>query len=173
MNNKKPSFEQAINAAMFWCKAWEKDELSDEVLADRIGELLSTKEGARGFFVISLSTDCPLMDRFPEPIIFKLIAIGEIVVDLVIRNLAMSSAMSIHHNRQGNKIERAGSERIRRRSIELLRLLDTKSVKKKVDDLLSGIREEKGNYREFLKKWNYDDDQKCEIEKSINLIANS
>ena len=39
MNKLNPSFEEAINAASLWCTAWEKDELSDEVLAERVAEL--------------------------------------------------------------------------------------------------------------------------------------
>ena len=66
MNEQKPTFKEAMQASMIWCKSWENDEISDEVISDRIGELIKTLEGARGFFVVSLSIDCPLMDRFPD-----------------------------------------------------------------------------------------------------------
>ena len=49
MRKKSPSFEEAINAASLWCTAWEQGELSDEVLADRVSELLETRNGSRGF----------------------------------------------------------------------------------------------------------------------------
>ena len=55
MSTIEPTFKQAINASMLWCNAWENEELSDEVLADRVAELLATRDGARGFFVIMLS----------------------------------------------------------------------------------------------------------------------
>ena len=54
MNDQKPTFKEAMEATMIWCKSWETDEISDEVVSDRIGELIKTVEGARGFFVISL-----------------------------------------------------------------------------------------------------------------------
>ena len=85
-----------MTAANIWCKAWDKGELSDEVLADKIGNLLTNKESARGFFVISLSSNSPLMDRLPEALVFQLREAGEIVVELAAKNLVMSTAMAIH-----------------------------------------------------------------------------
>ena len=54
MTKKKPTFEEAINIASILCTAWEKEELSEEVFADKIDDLLTNQNGARGFFVISL-----------------------------------------------------------------------------------------------------------------------
>ena len=84
MNEQKPTFKEAMEATMIWCKSWENDEISDEVISDRIGELIKTVEGARGFFVVSLSIDCPLMDRFPDALIFQLRSSKEIVVDFFV-----------------------------------------------------------------------------------------
>ena len=55
-------------------------------------------DGARGFFVISLAGDSPLMDRLPDPLQMQLRAAGDGVVDLTVRNLAMSTAMALHHH---------------------------------------------------------------------------
>ncbi len=64
INLKEASFTQAINISAIWCKEWEEDILSEEVLADRIGELIKTKAGLRGFFPYSLSdAECSLLDR--------------------------------------------------------------------------------------------------------------
>ena len=99
MNKKKTTFKEAMQASMIWCKSWENDEISDEVISDRIGELIKTVEGARGFFVVSLSIVCSLMDRFPDALIFQLRNSGESVVDLTVKNLAMSSAMIVTHRK--------------------------------------------------------------------------
>ena len=56
MNDQKPTFKEAMEASMIWCKSWENDEISDEVISDRIGELIKTVEGARGFFVEGFSS---------------------------------------------------------------------------------------------------------------------
>ena len=169
MNDQKPTLKEAMQATMIWCKSWENDEISDEVISDRIGELIKTVEGARGFFVVSLSIDCPLMDRLPDALIFQLRSSGEMVVDLTVKNLAMSSAMVIKHKDNKNPLENQ-SNRIKIRCIELLKLLDSTQVKKRLDVLIDAI---KGNGKdfEFLNKWSYDEKQISEILKSINEIA--
>ena len=170
MSKQSPSFEDAMIAASLWCKTWDNGELSDEVLADRIAELLETSNGLRGFFVISLSSESPLMDRLPDSIIFQLRESGQSVVDITVKNLAMSTAMEVHHKRGKDKKQTAGSERIKRRCIELLKFLDPHLVKEKLEKLLKATNGE-GEYLDFLNRWNYDDEQKLEIALAINSIA--
>ena len=169
MNDPKPTFKQAMEATMIWCKSWENDEISDEVISDRIGELIKTVEGARGFFVVSLSIDCPLMDRFPDALIVQLRNSGEIVVDLTVKNLAMSSAMVITH-RNNKDPQEIQSKRIKIRCIELLKLLDSTQVKKRLDVLLEAT---KGNGADlkFLDRWKYNDEQINAISDSIYAVA--
>ena len=169
MNEQKPTFKEAMQASMIWCKSWENDEISDEVISDRIGELIKTVEGARGFFAVSLSLDCPLMDRFPDPLIFQLRSAGEIVVDLTVKNLAMSSAMIITH-RMNKDPQGFQSERIKIRCIELLKLLDSTQVKKRLDVLLEATKGN-GTDLKFLKKWGYKDEQINAISESIYEVA--
>ena len=171
MTKQEPSFEEAMNFALLWCTAWEKGELSDEVLADRIAELIETEDGARGFFVISLASHCPLMDQLPEPVIFKLWEGKELIVDLIVRNLAMSTAMSLHHRRTKNSDQEDGSNRISDRCLDLLRLLEPNSVKSRIEQMLEGIQG-KGNDAIFIEKWNYDKEQKEAIKSRITSIAN-
>jgi hypothetical protein len=83
-----------MEIAAAWLGHWQNGELSDEVLADRVGELVASLEGARGFFVVSLTSDAPLMDRLPECLVLSLRQAGDGVVDLSARNLAMSTAMA-------------------------------------------------------------------------------
>ena len=45
INLQEASFIQAINISAQWCKEWGEDLLSEEVLADRIAELIKTKNG--------------------------------------------------------------------------------------------------------------------------------
>ena len=169
MNKQKPTFKEAMQASILWCESWENDEISDEVISDRVGELIKTVEGARGFFVVSLSIDCPLMDRLPDALIFQLRSSGEIVIDLIVKNLAMSSAMVIKH-RKNNDSQEFQSERIKIRCIELLKLLDSNQVKERLDVLLDAT---KGNGRDlkFLTRWGYNDEQLNAISESIYQVA--
>ena len=169
MNDQKPTFKEAMEATMIWCKSWENDEISDEVISDRIGELIKTVEGARGFFVVSLSIDCPLMDRFPDALIFQLRSSRDIVIDLTVKNLAMSSAMVITHHKNNNSQE-IQSERIKIRCIELLKLLDSNAVKKRLDVLLEATKGN-GTDLKFLDRWGYNDEQITAISESIYQVA--
>ena len=170
MNIKNLTFEEAVNATLIWCKAWEDEELSDEVLAERVSELLVSKNGARGFFAISMASDCPLMDRLPDALVFQLRAAGEIVVDLTVRNLAMSSAMTVHHERKADSKQQSGSERVTARCIDLLRLLESEKVKDRLEKLLEATNGEGADVK-FLERWGYDNAQKLAIASSINSIA--
>ena len=169
MNDQKPTFKEAMEATMIWCKSWENDEISDEVISDRIGELIKTVEGARGFFVVSLSIDCPLMDRFPDALIFQLRSSRDIVIDLTVKNLAMSSAMVITHHKN-NDSQEIQSERIKIRCIELLKLLESNAVKKRLDVLLEATKGN-GTDLKFLDRWGYNDEQITAISESIYEVA--
>ncbi|CAI8178494.1 MAG: Uncharacterised protein [Prochlorococcus marinus str. MIT 9215] len=171
MNSTEPSFEQAMEITTRLLKLWEEGELSDEVLADQVGELVNSRDGARGFFVISLAGDCPLMDRLPEPLVMQLRAAGDGVVDLSVRNLAMSSAMALHHQRQADSEHQEGSERVAARCRELLRLLEPELVKQRLEQLLAASTGNSGEDVEFLNRWGYDEEQKQAITASIEAIA--
>ena len=164
------SFEQALERAALWCGAWEAGELSDEVLADRVGELIASRDGARGFFVVSLPSENPLMDRLPEPLLMALRQGGAAVVDLTARNLAMSTAMVLAHGRAGAEEQRQGSERVARRCSDLLRQLDSGLVKSRLETLLAATAGE-GDDVSFLQRWGYDDQQKSAIASAVLAVA--
>jgi hypothetical protein len=164
------SFQEAIAQSTEWIRLWDQDELSDDVLADEIGALVRERDGARGFFVASLTSDSPLMDRLPEPLIYQLRLAGEGVVDLTVRNLAMSTAMGVHHKRNHDQSLLDGSMRVRSRCVELLRVLDSKQVKNRLEILADGINAV-GEDTKFLQRWGYDDEQIEEIQLAINEVA--
>ena len=116
INLKEASFTQAINISALWCKEWGEDLLSEEVLADRISELIKTKNGLRGFFAYALSDrDCYLLDNLPSSIIFMLTKGGGEVVEILVKNLLMSSAQIIVHQREKNIEYKLTSENISER----------------------------------------------------------
>jgi hypothetical protein len=167
----EPTFQQAMEITAQWLGLWENGELSDEVLADRVAELVASRDGGRGFFVVSLAGDCPLMDRLPEPLVLQLRAAGAGVVDLTARNLAMSTAMALHHQRSGDGAQQAGSERVRQRCTELLRLLEPQAVKERLETLLVASRDGDGEDVAFLERWGYDAEQKRAITAAIEAVA--
>jgi hypothetical protein len=167
----EPSFAQAIEISGQWLALWEAGELGEEVLADRVAELVASRDGARGFFVVALAGDSPLMDRLPELVALQLRLAGAAVVDLMVRNLAMSTAMALHHGRSGDASQKAGSERVQLRSRELLRLLEPSAVKERLETLLAAAREGEGDDVAFLERWGYDAEQRTAICEAIEAVA--
>ena len=164
------SFEEAMEAAALWCGAWEQGDLSDEVLADKVADLVASRDGARGLFVVSLPAENPLMDRLPEPLVMALRSAGEGVVDLTVRNLAMSTAMAVYHLRVGADEQALSSKRVQRRSIELLQQLEPAAVKNRLEILLAATNGD-GSDVAFLERWQYDAEQKAAIKAAVLSVA--
>ena len=162
---KNPSFTQSINIANKWCKEWGEDLLSEEVLADRVAELIKTKNGMRGFFAYALSDqNCYLLDKLPFSFVFKLQEAGNDVVEIIVKNLIMSSAQVIAHERDNNIEYKSNSENISERCKNILRVLETKSVTKNITQIMNDL-DNLGNSFDNSKK--YDDMQKEFIKYQI------
>ena len=169
INLKEASFTQAINISAQWCKEWGEDLLSEEVLADRIAELIKTKNGLRGFFAYALSDrDCLLLDKLPFSLIFKLNEVGDAVVEIVVKNLIMSSAQIVIHRRENNHEYEITSENISDRCKAILRLLETKLVTKTVNHIIKNLDDMGNGFDSSIK---YDAEQKDFIKKQIFDIA--
>ncbi len=169
INLKEASFTQAINISAQWCKEWGEDLLSEEVLADRIAELIKNKNGLRGFFAYALSDkDCFLLDKLPYSLIYKLNEGGDAVAEIIVKNLIMSSAQIIIHQRENNHEYRMISENISERCKAILRLFETKLVTKNVNQVLKDL-DNMGN--SFDHSTTYDKEQKEFIKKQILDIA--
>ena len=169
INLKETSFTQAINISAQWCKEWGEDLLSEEVLADRVSELIKTKNGLRGFFAYALSDqDCYLLDKLPFSVSFKFQEGGNDVVEIIVKNLIMSSAQIVAHERENNLEYKTNSENISERCKSILRVLDTKSVTNNINQIMNDL-DNLGNSFDNSKK--YDDKQKEFIKYQIFDIA--
>ena len=169
INLKETSFTQAINISAQWCKEWKEELLSEEVLADRVAELIKTKNGLRGFFAYALSDqNCYLLDKLPFSFVFKLQEAGNDVVEIVIKNLIMSSAQIIVHEDDNNLEYKSNSENISERCKSILRVLETKSVTKNINQIMNDL-DNLGNSFDNSKKYN--EKQKEFIKHQILDIA--
>jgi hypothetical protein len=167
----EPSFAQAMEITAQWLVEWESGELSEEVLADRIGTLVASRDGARGFFVVALAGESPLLDRLNEPLLLQLRQAGANVIDLTARNLAMSTAMELAHGRSGDAALQAGSARVQARSTELLRQLESQGVRQRLESLLAAARDGQGEDVAFLDRWGYDAEQRQAIAAALEAVA--
>ena len=169
INLKEASFTQAINISAQWCKEWKDDLLSEEVLADRIAELIKTKNGLRGFFAYALSDqDCYLLDKLPFSFIYKLTENGKNVVEIIVKNLIMSSAQIVVHEKENNLDYKSNSENIAERCKNILRVLETNLVTKTINKVIKDL-DNLGN--SFDNSTKYDDKQKEFIKRQIFDIA--
>ena len=167
--SQEPSFIQSLNIAKDWCEDWDEDILSDEVLADRISELLKTKSGTRGFFAYALSdSKCTLLDKLPSSLIFTFRERGEHIVEITIKNLFMSSAQILNHQKNKNFEYAERSNNISDRCVNLLKELDTKLVTKKINEMLSEIDNMGNGFDDEVK---YSEEQKIFIREKVNEIA--
>ena len=163
------SFTQAINISAQWCKEWSEDLLSEEVLADRIAELTKTRNGLRGFFAYALSDkDCFLLDKLPSSLIFKFNEGGGAVVEIVVKNLIMSSAQIIIHRRENNDEYEMISENISDRCKAILSMLETNLVTKTVNQIIKELDNMGNGFDNSIK---YDSVQKDFIKEQIFEIA--
>ena len=166
---KNPSFIQAINISNKWCQDWEQELISDEVLADRISELISTKNGLRGFFAYTLSDiNCTLIDKLPTSLLFMFIENGFPVVEIMFKNLIMSSAQIVNHERDNNPDYAEKSEIISERCSYLLHNLDTNLVTKEAKKIIKNLNHMGNSFDHSIK---YDQEQKVFIIQQINNLA--
>lgn len=136
-----------------------------KISASEIAQLVQTEEGARGFFVTYLTSDLAVS----EEIIAGLRSHPEVVSELLVKNLAMSTAQALFHRRRQDEEMAFSSGRVQERTAQLINLVDLDLVYEKLQQLIATI-ETGGNYQAFLERWNYDDEQKQLIKAAVNKL---
>ena len=109
-----------------------------------------------------------MLDKLPFSLIYKLNEGGNAVAEIVVKNLIMSSAQIIIHRRDNNYEYETASENISSRCKAILRLLETKSVTKSVNQVLRNLDNMGNSFDNSVK---YDSEQKEFIKKQIFDIA--
>ncbi|MGF1537261.1 MAG: hypothetical protein ACFB4J_12380 [Elainellaceae cyanobacterium] len=155
----------------------EKDdhlEAGDEAaIAQAIAALVQTKAGARGFFVAYLTGE-PAPASPPHPgVISGLKLAPEQTVDLLTKNLAMSTAMVLTHNRQNNSEMARQSSLVQSRSLDLIEVLKMPTLRQALtqlrdsaaatDEAQASNHVTDRGYEAFLTQWNYDNEQRQHI----------
>lgn len=156
------SFESVIEATQQLLNQIETQSISSEALQSDIVYLLGLDKGPRGFFASFLTDPRPLADHPPESVLAAFRAVPSVTADLLVKNLAMSTAMVMYHQRQADGDAQAGSEQVQRRSQHLIKLLDLPAITEELKALQQSV-EQSGPYSAFLDRWNYDPEQKTAI----------
>ena len=166
-DNKSLSFSQAIQATQTLMEKINFQELNEVSIKKEVSSIVSTKNGGRGFFVAYLTSDLSLPDKPSKGIIQGLKSSSEIVSRLLVKNLAMSSAMTITHSRNDDISNVRGSQRVYRRTSNIIQQIALDLVKEELEKLETAIATGNGEYNCFLERWGYDAEQKAAIQRAI------
>ncbi len=164
------SFEDAIALTQSLLTEMVQGNLSESQIEETIRALVKTQNGARGFFVTYLTHEEMLADHPSEGVLKGLKSSPEIISELLVKNLVMSSAMVIHHTRQNAQEMAEGSQRVRSRSLNLIKSLQLSSINSRVEQMGESLTTKEGNYQEFLQKWGYDEEQKQAMLQTLELL---
>lgn len=158
------SFEQAIAYAE---NLFNQDLPPDPELQQAISNLVSTDNGARGFFVFYLTNE--IADQLTESVIQALRAVPIPSAELLVKNLAMSTAMAIAHKRNDDQAMALSSQRVSDRTANLIKLVNLAEVKRIADLMHESAQSGAGEYANFLNKWGYDSEQRSAIASKTSL----
>ncbi|MCU0536808.1 MAG: hypothetical protein MUD14_23210 [Hydrococcus sp. Prado102] len=164
------TFEDAIALTQSFLNNLSTDELEEKEIQATITSLVKTENGARGFFVTYLTDDRTLADNPSNGVIEALKTSPEIVDELLVKNLAMSSAMAIAHRRNKDEESAKGSDSVRQRTAYLIKQLHSDLIANKLKELSKSAATGEGEYQAFLKRWGYDEEQKKVIQKAISDV---
>jgi hypothetical protein len=161
------TFEEALDHSQALLEALDGDNLTPEALQAQVTQLVVSKNGARGFFVTYLTRDSAGADRPSPELLCALASAPEIVGELLVKNLAMSSAMAVFHRRQGDESAAEGSLRVKGRTQHLIQALALPNTGDKIRQLQTSLRDGAGEYGDFLQRWGYDAEQKQAIQAAL------
>lgn len=164
------SFEEAIALTQSILADMEQGTLSESEIDRTIAALAASENGARGFFVTYLTDPRSLGDHPSDGVVQGLRSVPEIVSELLVKNLAMSTAMILAHTRNQNPEMAQGSERVQRRTLHLIQQIQLTQVQTKIHSLLESIASGAGQYQSFLDRWGYDAEQRQAIAQAIQRV---
>lgn len=169
--NQNLSFPQAIETTQSLMEKIDAGKLDEASIEQEVANLVSSKNGGRGFFVAYLTSEMSLADRPSMGVINGLKSSTAVVTELLVKNLAMSSAMIVAHSRNDDTDNIRGSQTVCRRTSNLIQQIQLNAIAQELDKLKTTVSEGKGEYEEFIKRWGYDAEQKKAIETAIASLS--
>ncbi len=166
-------FDEAISLTQTFLTKLRKNELTSTQILTFVAELVQTSHGARGFFVTYLTAKDPICDDPQPEIIAALQASPEVAADLLVKNLAMSTAQQLYHQRRNDAEMMASSATVAARTTKIIRQLNLTQIDDLCQELLTAINTGTGVYAEFLTRWGYDEEQKNSIAQSLTQIKSN
>jgi hypothetical protein len=163
-------FDAAIDLTQVFLTQLTKNELTSAQILDFVSALIQTSNGARGFFVTYLTTQDPICDEPQPEIIVAIAAHPSIAADLLVKNIAMSTAQQLYHQRRNDSAMMASSATVAARTTKIIQALNLPQIQNMFRELASTIQTGAGSYAEFLTRWGYDDEQKQSIDRIVSQL---
>ena len=164
-------FDEAIDLTQAFLLQLKKQELTSNQIQEFVADLVQTANGARGFFVTYLTASDPICDAPQPEIIAALQAHPEIAADLLVKNVAMSTAQQLYHQRRNDLEMVASSATVAARTTKIIQQLNLPQIQDLCRELVSTIEAGNGSYQEFLTRWGYDDEQKHAIAQAVSSLG--
>ncbi len=163
-------FDAAIDLTQSFLMQLKKNELTSSQILEFVSALIQTANGARGFFVTYLTAKDPICDE-PQPAIIAAIAAHpDIAADLLVKNIAMSTAQQLYHQRRNDSEMVSSSATVAARTTKIIKELNLPQIQDMCRELVTTIQMGTGSYTEFLTRWGYDDEQKDSIDKIVSQL---
>lgn len=166
-NPNQISFEDAIAETQALLEKMANKSIPDSEIQITITNLVQTQTGARGFFVTYLTDERPFIDSPSKGIINALQSSPDIVGELLVKNLVMSSASALAHRRNQDETMAQGSEQVRDRTLYLIKAVKLPIVNEKLHEMEKSLTTGQGEYESFLERWGYDAEQKKVMKSAI------
>ena len=161
------TFEEAI---AYTNSLLARHDLDDVQLESAIAALVQTANGARGFFVAFLTGDWQLADAPSAGLIRALQSTPTAIAELLVKNLVMSTAMAMTHQRAENIEQSESSKRVAKRTALLIAKVDLEEVRVIASQIKRAALTGNGEYATFLEKWGYDPEQKQAIANTLDQV---
>jgi hypothetical protein len=164
------TFEAAIALTQTLLNRAEQTALNSAEVETTATQLLATPNGARGFFVTYLTDSRPLVETLMPAVLQALQTAPAIASELLVKNLAMSTAMEMTHRRNNNPDLATQSAQVQRRTAALMEQLGFPYFQAEAEALWQGVTVNTGSYAPFLTRWGYDSEQQQAIAQALQSV---
>ncbi|AFY94778.1 hypothetical protein [Chamaesiphon minutus] len=163
-------FDEAIELTQAFLAQLKKQELTPDGVRDFVSELVKTANGARGFFVTYLTSPDPICDEPQPEIIDALRTHPEVTADLLVKNIAMSTAQQLYHQRRNDSDMVTSSATVAARTTKIIQQINLPQIWNICRELIVSIETGTGSYTDFLTRWGYDEEQKTAIAQAVSQL---
>lgn len=178
-------FPKAIAWTQRLLDCLERQTVPAADLEAAIAAAIAQRDGARGFFVGYLTDERDGVEAATATVARACATAAAATTELLVKNLAMSSAMVLAHNRNGDESMAASSRSTARRTAAILaaiadlaRRADAAApvrdrLRAECLALAASATDGGGDYAEFLDRWGYDGDQRRAIAAAARSAAST